>query len=187
MSHGKHFTLGECACNFSFSLWTNWEDSWLNEATHCESNTLDPIHEQVIDSLCPQMPHGVFTGLCRYSRVIQFQRSLAALSVNPHGECVFSAVTCVCDRERERKGKMEASVARLPSSLSRLNWGQMLWDAKEPTCLLSECVTYTKLGHSFTYSLPLFPLLPFPTPPDSLYLMQKCGPQLPLPPNRGRS
>ena len=133
-------------------------------------------------TVCVPKCHMVFSQACVATLMSSnFNRSLAALSVR------FFLPLHVCVTEKERKRKMEAAVAPLPSSLSRLNWGQMLWDAKEPTCLLSECLTYTKLGHSFTYSLPLSPLLPFPTPPDSLYLMQKCGPQLPLPPNRGRS
>lgn len=64
-----------------------------------------PINERVIDSLIPQMT-SVFSQSCVSAFMsFSFKRLLAALSVNPHRECLCSTVyACKCVHVRTRVG-----------------------------------------------------------------------------------
>lgn len=62
-----------------------------------------PINEHVIDSLIPQMT-SVFSQSCVAAFMsFSFKRLLAALSVNPHRECLCSFVYA-CERGTEKVG-----------------------------------------------------------------------------------
>ena len=159
---------------------TSWQDtSWIKL---CIVNIKEPINKPVTDSLLPQMTT-VFSRTCVATFMsFSFQRLLAALSVNPPWGASLAVCVCVCVCVSMRvcvcnRKPAQASVILLSSSLWCLNWGQMLWDAKEPTCPLSDC--QTPKTPSLCQLIPCLPL-PLSCPCLSFYVVQMGASTVPL-------